>query len=141
MISLSIDRTSLALAPLVITGNPTEPRWLDPSVGRPTFDYRRDYAPDSAWTSGKVLLSAVRDASTLPLVIYMRADTSAALQALEDELETALGQWSYDVMLTVDGVARTWPAEIAAPSFELDEGLVAAHMSRASVVIPVNPGA
>lgn len=139
MISLSIDRASLSLAPLVITGDAAQPMWLDPSVNRPTFEYRRNYAPPSSWMAGQTLLSAVLDASTVPAVVYLRAATSAALATLEDELTTALGQWSYGLTLTVDGVARAFEAEITAPSFTLDSGLVEAHMSRAAVVIPVNP--
>ena len=142
MISLTIDRTSLALAPLVITGDPAGPRWLNPDVKRPAFDYRRGYAPPSAWMPGQTLTSAVLDASEVPATIYHRADTTAALKALEDETTAALGQWSYGLTLVVDGVTVfDGLAEIAAPSWTLDEGLAQAHMSTAAVVIPVNPGA
>lgn len=109
-------------------------------VQRPTRGVRRTYAPDSAYFPGRVLLAAVEDASTLPLVIYAGADTSAALEALIDELEAATTQFAYDLTLSIDGQDRTWLADPELPQWgEVDPGMVAAHMARASIVIPLNP--
>lgn len=142
MIELSITRAGLSLAPLVITDNPHGTSFHVPEdgIGQVGWDFRRDYAPPSAWQSGKALLSAVREASTLPLTIYAHEDTSAALASTRAVLEAAAAQWAYDVTVTVDGVATTYHCEPAIPNWTaVDSGMVRAHMDRANLVIPVNP--
>lgn len=115
--------------------------WLDEDgVGLVARDLRRTYAPDSAYCPGKVLLAAVEEASAVPLTIYARADSAAALQALRVELEAAAAQWSYALTVTIDGVATVYNAEISLPVWAaFDSGHVRAHLDRAQLVIPVNP--
>lgn len=115
--------------------------WLpENGVGVIDRDLRKTYAPDSAYVPGKVLLAAVSEASAVPLTVYAGAASSAALQAYRAELEAAASQWSYDLTVTVDGVASTYNAEISLPVWNaLDSGMVAAHMARCQLVIPVNP--
>lgn len=142
MQSLTIARDSLVLADLVIDNNPHTGDFHIPEDGleRPGFSMRHTFAPDSAYFPGRTLLAAVTDASNLPVVIYAHADTSAGLEAAIAELEAALTQWDYDVTLSVDGQARTWPAMPEYPQWgPVDSGMVRAHMARASVVIPLNP--
>ena len=101
---------------------------------------RRTYAPDSAYFPGRSLLAAVSDASTLPVVIYAHATTSALLKTARTELETALTQWAYEVTYAEDGQTWTWLADPELPQWgAVDSGMVRAHIARASVVIPLNP--
>lgn len=139
-LSFTIDRASLALADLVIPGGGVSTGLVVARAGRPAFDLRYEYAPNSTLFSGKALLSAVADQSTLPLAIHALAASSAARAALEAELEAALSQFAFDVTLTVDGVATTYAADPSLPVWgDLRHGDVARFTSTASVVIPVNP--
>lgn len=129
-------------ASLTVTDTvPTAGFWLpEDGVGQIARDIRRTYATDSAYYPGKVLLAAVEDAGTVPLTIYAQAATSAALQTLRDQLEAAALQWSYDLTITVDGVAKTYNAELAMPVWTaLDSGMARAHIDRCALSIPVNP--
>lgn len=128
---------------LVVTGTPPvgDGLWLpEDAIGPIERELRRTYAPDSAYIGGKFLLAAVEEASAVQLTIYARASTSAALQVLRDQVEVAASQWSYVLTINVDGVARTYNAEISLPAWSaFDSGMVAARIDRCSLVIPVNP--
>lgn len=144
MISLTFDRTSLSLSPLVVTDNPFGTTLYLPEDGlvRPAFGTRYTRTPVSAYESGNGdLLAAVREATDLPVTVYAHADTTAALEAAKAELEASVAQWSYDLTLTVDGAVRTYSAEILldVPWGPVDSGMVRAHMARASFSIPLNP--
>jgi hypothetical protein len=142
MLTVTITRAALSLADLVINDHPGDGSLYVPEdgVGAVGWDFRRTYAPDSGWQSGKGLLAAVREASTLPLTIYAHASTSAALATAKATLEAAASQWAYDVTVTVDGVSETYHAEPAIPQWgALDSGMVHAHLARCQLVIPVNP--
>lgn len=142
MISLSIDRTSLSLAPLVIAQDFSDGLYL-PEDGAvwPSFETRRTYAPDSAYEGGRALLAAVQGAAELPLTVYAKGASGGALATSKAELEDALAQWSYDLTLTVDSVAHVYRAEVVlgVPWGPIDSGMVAAHMARTSFSIPLNP--
>lgn len=142
MWSLTFDRSALELDDLVIDGDPFAGSFHLPEDGLewPAFKFRYGYAPESRDVPGRTLLAAVLDASSLPAVIYAHADTTAALKAAQAELEAAVSQWSYDVTLTVDGQSWTWAADPSWPSWgPIDSGMVRARLSRASLVIPINP--
>ena len=115
--------------------------WLpEDGVQQIARDLRRTYAPDSAYASGKTLLAVVEEASAVPLTIYAIAASSAALQALRVELEAAVTQWAYDLTIVEDGVTTVYHAEPSLPAWsQRDSGMVAAHMDRCNLVIPVNP--
>lgn len=143
MTTISIDRTGLSLAPLVIDSDPFTGSLYLPEEGLvwPAFDTRRLYAPDSNHAAGRTLLAAVQDAAELPLTVYAQGASGAALEAAKAELEAAVAQWSYDLTLTVDSVAHTYHAEIVlgVPWGPIDSGMVAAHLARTSFSIPLNP--
>jgi len=127
---------------LVITNTPSDSGFWIPEngVGVVDQDLFRTYAPKSAYVRAP-LLAAIEEVSAVPLTIYARAASSSALQALRAQLKAAAGQWSYDLIVTVDSVATTYSAEISLPVWQLstDSGAVAAHMDRCQLVIPVNP--
>lgn len=143
MISLTLDRTSLGLAPLVITDDPADALYLpEDGVVWPVFGTRYTRAPSSAYESGNgELLAAVREATDLPVVIYAHGDDAAALAVAKGVLEDAVAQWSYALTLTVDSVAYPFSAELVldVPWGPIDSGMVRAHMAAAAFSIPLNP--
>lgn len=141
MLSVTFTRAALSLPDLAVGDHPGDGLWIgEDGVGAVGWDFRRTYAPDSGWFSGKGLLAAVREASTLPLTVYAQAASSAELDALKAELEAAAAQWSYTVTVTVDGIATTYNCEPAIPQWgPVDSGMVRLHMARCQLVIPVNP--
>jgi hypothetical protein len=142
-ISVSIDRTELALAALVITNDPYAGDFHIPEDGitEPEFPMRVAYAPESVYMPGKLPLAAAVDAGGLALIIYAHAASSAALTTAKAVLAAALGQWRFDITTDVDGEQITYESICpAVPSWgQVDSGMVAAHMARCSVTIPVNP--
>lgn len=140
--SLSFDRTTLSLTPLVIgLYSPVATYFLaGDGVFRADFTMRRNYAADSNYIPGKRLLAAVADAGTLPVVIYLQSDSTAALETAREALNDAATQWSYDVTLTLDGVATTYQADPEFPQWgQVTQGELRAYMARAAIQIPVNP--
>jgi len=99
------------------------------------------YAPESNYMHGKLPLAAVADAGGLGLVVYAHAASSAALAVVKTELAAALAQWRFEVTTNVDGVLTTYESIAPAIPFwgQVDSGMVAAHMAKCSVTIPVNP--
>lgn len=144
MISLTIERTALSLADLIIPDYPASATalWLpEDGLGEPDFEMRVGFAPDSLYIPGQKALAAVLDASAIPLIVKAQAPSTAALQTLKNELAAAVSQWAYDVTVTVDGVAQTWAS--SAPTWPkwgaIDSGMVKAHLAQATFTIPVNP--
>jgi hypothetical protein len=141
MTTLTIDRTGLTLAPLVITGECAGPTgfWLGEGTVRPEFTPRYDYAPDSAWVGGKQLLGVVKEQGALAATIFIRATSAATLETMKIELEDALFQFTYTVTFN-DGAARSYFADPTVPVWgEIVPGHDKLHIARAIVSIPVNP--
>jgi hypothetical protein len=138
-LSVTFERVG---ADLTITDYPPAAGfWLpEDGVQQIVRDLRRTYAPDSPTRAGKTLLAIVEEASAIPLTIYAQAASSAALQVLRAELETAATQWAYDLTVTVDGVSTVYHAEPSLPVWSaFDSGMVRAHIATCQLVIPVNP--
>lgn len=139
--SITFDRTALTLSPLVVGAYSSTATYFlaADGISRPGFTMRRTYAPDGD-IAGKQLLSAVADQGPIQLNIYVQADTTADLQTAIDDLEAASTQWSYDLTVTIDGVARTYQADPEFPQWgQVDAGMVRAFMAHASITVPVNP--
>lgn len=141
MITISIDRTSLSLAALVVDSTPGSGFWVpEDGLERPAITQRRQYAGASPWLHGSTLVAATKEQSTLPFTVYTQATTAALLSGQMDELEEALSQFTFDATVTIDGVAKVWacdPADIGWGT--VDSGMVRAHIARATVTIPVYP--
>jgi hypothetical protein len=139
-LTLSIDRTSLSLAALVVS-TPETGLWLpEEGISRPGMSHRRTYAGTSPWLAGATLVASVLEHSSLPFTLYAQAESAAALDVLMDEVETALFQFVYETTLTEDGVAHVWrcdPADVAWGDF--DSGMAHVHLARAVITIPVYP--
>ena len=141
MFSLTISRTSLSLADLVIGNDPTSGFWLpEEGLEEPDQEWRVNYMPDHPDVHGKEKLSAVMEHSAIPAVIYTKAADAATLAAQKAALAGALGQWSYTVTLNLDGALYAYSADPCGPRWgAVDSGMVRARIAKASVVIPVYP--
>jgi hypothetical protein len=146
MLSVTFDRTSLGLEPLVITGDPGagDLHLMENDCGWPTFTMRRTYAPTSENIGGEQLLSAVPAEGQFPLGVRAMGATFADVKAAMDELTAATTQFpSYVLTLVVDGV--TIGAYNARPEFPnwaaLRSGNVRAKLNEATITIPINPPA
>lgn len=141
--TVTVTRTGLSLADLVITNNPVGATYWLPEEGleEPDQEYRRTYMPDHPDIHGKELLSAVLEHTNLPLQVYATAATAADLRAAKVALMDAFGQFSYSVTVDVDG--ESWGMFSADPAGirwgAVDSGMVRAHLARASLVVPVYP--
>lgn len=140
MLSITVDRSSLSKSDLVITDYPTGGLWLpEDGLGRPGKSWRRTYAT-SPWVHGSVQTQATLDQSSQPLSIYAQGTTTAALRTLQAEVEEAFFQFVFPLTITEDGESQVWECDSADISWgDLDSGLTAAHLARATVTIPVYP--
>lgn len=142
MLSVTIDRTSLDLPPLVISDYPDpDAPWYLPEDGvvEPGWSFRTTSAPESAYFPGDQPLAAVLDASTLPLAVYARPVGEATLGQVKAVLELAVAQFRYAITLTLDGEARSWVAFPSWPQWgPLDSGM-GSRLARCSITVPINP--
>lgn len=140
---VSIDRSSLSLAALTIDDTTAAPYMLMvDGLGRPAITWRLTSMPDSADAHGTEYIAAVKEQSSLPLRVMVRAGTSAALNTAVTDLEDALSQFSYTVTVTVDGVAKTWscsPAAYGIDGSQVDYFKVVQHYEVLTITVPVYP--
>jgi hypothetical protein len=142
MISVTIDRTELALTPLVIGTDPANSLYLDEDgLTEPQFEWRTSDAPESVYIPGQLALAAVQDAGGLGLVVYAQAATTATLAIAKAELKAALEQWRPTITTDVDGIETEYEAVYpVTPHWgTTDSGMVRAHLARTSVTVVVNP--
>lgn len=141
--SVSIDRTSLSLAALTISGDGSGTYSLvKGGLGRPVRTPRYGWMPDHPDIHGSEWLSVALENSALPLVVLIQAASYSALDAAIVALDDALWQVTYTATVTIGGVARTWscyptssvPADGVVDSVEAS-GFFAVH----AVTIPVYP--
>jgi hypothetical protein len=147
-LTIAIDRTSLGLGPLTITGSraaahaPGMPGLWVPADGyrRPTLPPRLSYAPESAYAPGRTVLAATVSEGTWPLRIRAAAPDAATLAALRAVVELAVGQMTYDVAVSLDGVMETWRCRYAVPVWPASEHWQRlGHEDAADITIPVRP--
>lgn len=142
MISVTIDRTELALAPLVIGTDPANSLFLaEDGLTEPQFEWRTSDAPESVYIPGQLALAAVQDAGGLGLIVYAQGASTAALAIAKAELTAALGQWRPAITPDIDGIVTEYAAVYpVTPHWgAVDSGMVRAHLARTSVTVVVNP--
>ena len=121
-VSVSIDRTSLSLSPLVIDDNPASTyRIAQGGLSRPTITPRETNAPDSRYFEGTELLAVTREQTRVPVKVIVQGASWAAVESAVDALDAAVWQFMYDVTVTVDGVAKTW---YCTPAIPVPSGLI-----------------
>lgn len=138
MLSVTVDRTTLALTPLVIGSDPSAGLWIpEGGLGRIGTTWRRTRV-GSPFTNRSVQTRAVLDDDTIPLSVYAQAASSAALDTLKDEVEAAFYQWAYDLTVTEDGVAKVFSVDCADVKWnDYDSGMTSAFLAQGSLSIPV----
>jgi hypothetical protein len=148
--ALTITRASLSLADLVVVGSHdsavTGAGYWIPDDGSstfalPTFSPRIQWAPDSAYVTGRQFLASVLDQGTLALPVRVIAPDATTLVTRKSALETALHQAAYTVTITVDGyVIGSWNAFPSLVGWQTPTPRDRADlMARAVLQIPVNP--
>lgn len=137
MLSLAFSRPTTTLTITDVGGSAM---WLpEEGLGRPGKAWRRKYAEEGLY-HGSLLVAATLEQATIPARIYCKASTTSALEALQDELEDALAQFTYTTTVTLDGAAKAWLSDPADISWsDVDSGEVRGHLIQAAVTIPVYP--
>lgn len=140
-VTVSIDRTSLSLSALSITDDGATYQISQDGLSRPGVTWRMAAVPNSADTHGTEYVAAAKEQTSIPLEVIVKAASSAALNTAVEALLDALSQFSFDVTVTVDGVAKTWAASPAswAPKAAAGPAQVAQHFEVLTVSIPVYP--
>jgi hypothetical protein len=109
-----ITRTSLSLSNLAIA-TATYDVLLDESNGLSagTVAWRRMTA-ESPWVSGRTLVQAVKDTTSLAMQVTVTGADLATVQSNVSTLLTAVWQTTYQLSLTLDtGAVYTWACEPA----------------------------
>lgn len=136
MISLTIDRTGLSLADLVVDADPFTGDFHIPEDGLrwPRLAMRSVYAPESEFIQGRVKLAQVAGVADYPVTLYAHGTTTAEVFTAMDELEAAVTQFEFDLTVTIDGQSRTYLAEGDFPDWgEVDSGQVRGHLVKGTV--------
>lgn len=143
---ISIDRSSLELEPLLITGSRATAAeahglWV-PAGGyvRPVFSTRMTYVAPSAVIGGRVAVGATTDQGTWPLTVRMEMSSAELLAAMRTVLSLAVGQWAFPVTVTLDGVTEAWACRASIPTWPASRQFQRdAHEDVARLSIPVIP--
>lgn len=140
---ISIDRTSLALAALVLSGsNDANPIGIT-DYAEPAMLPRVTYAPDSAYEDGSMPLAVSWQQTILGFeVSTTEAASEAASRLLIAELVRAVSQFSFTVTVTVDGApAETWTCHAGSvqPAGSRTFADLLRHNPVWSVTIPAHP--
>jgi hypothetical protein len=143
-LTISIDRTSLTLSALLLTGHDNPARVFSVAdYQEPAMQPRTQYAPSSDDVSGEMPLSWVWQDSILGFNVFAEdVTTEADLRSRLAALTAAVGRLSYATTVTVgDAAPETWtcrPGTVtpagSRTSFDLQT-----HDPVWSVSIPVHP--
>lgn len=141
--SISIDRTSLSLPPLVCAGSRYDGAdWvIKTKLVQPGKVARIVYMPDEPDVHGSQPVAASWQQGLLSFDVAPAAFTEQAMVNLVTQLEAALGQFSYQTTVTISGVATVWNCDMG--SVEQVNGRayvdLLGHNPRYAVTIPVYP--
>lgn len=141
--AISIHRDSLGLDPLDLSSACTTIGfWVTfGGLSRPDFDYNKRYIPDSAWVSGKKMLSVGENPSTLNVNFAITGIDHNDLDLKMTEIEAALSQFSYHVDLNIDNQITTYRADSVLPNWGVVNYLYQdTKMVRGTVEIPIKRG-
>lgn len=142
-LTISIDRTSMSLSPLLLTGHDNPARLLSVSGYRePAMQARINYAPTGD-SHGDIPLGWSYQQSLIGFNVFDElGDTEADARAAIAELSAALGRLTYTVTITVgDADPETWtcnPGSIA-PADDRTTTDLQTHANVWAVTIPAYP--
>lgn len=142
--AISIDRTSLSLPALEMSGNDGAATPLKVTTYRePAMQARVKYAPSSEYEHGDVALAWSWQQTVLSFEVTTRgAATETAARAAVAELVAAVARLSYTVTVTPDDAApETWACDPGTVAPRDDRSLVdlTHHSSVWVVTIPAHP--
>jgi hypothetical protein len=141
-LTISIARTSLSLSPLVLSAADDATALGIADYTEPAIQQRVKYAPDSDYVHGSTALASSLQQTMLNFDVSTDlAASESAARALIAELRTALGQFSYNVTVTVDGsTAEVWacdPGSVGTVSRTFEN--LKSHNAVYPVSIPCHP--
>lgn len=141
-LTISIDRSSLSLSPLVLSGTNDSNDLGVVNYTPPAKQKRLGQMPDAPDIDGTEYVSSSYQQSRLNFdFVTDKATSETELQALEDELAAAIDQFAFVVTTQVDGApARAWSAnsgDLIPPSRTYTD--LANHNPVFAVSIPVFP--
>lgn len=115
-LTITIDRSSLGLPPLVLLGHGNEPGLAVSDYTEPAMQARVTYAPDSAYVHGSVATSAVWQQALMSFVVFPdQSVNETQARAWMAELAVALMRLAYQVRVEVNGApAETWRCDAGA---------------------------
>ena len=140
---ISINRTSLSKAVLVLSGSVDGYSLGITDYTEPAVQPRVTYAPDSAYAHGSVPLASVMQDTVVGFAVCTTdAVTESASRALIAELREAVGQFQFTVTVTVGAApAETWACHTGSvtPVGSRTTVDLANYDPEWSVVIPAQP--
>lgn len=140
--TLSIDRTGLALAALVFDGSDAGTTNVLVELSEPPLVARTAYAPPGRFLHGLTPVASTWEHTNLTATVRLEGASAAALATLKAALKAAVGQFSFTVTTTVNGVATTWQADrgsIALAGDSLAYENLRRDVELYKVTIPVHP--
>lgn len=142
-LTISIERGSLELPPLVLYGHGTAPGLGVSDYTEPAMRPRIAYAPDSDWVHGSTPLSMVWQQSILGFNVFPAGPVSETqARGWVAELVQAVGRLRYLTTVTVDGAAaETWTCDAGSvvPVGGRDSVNLRTHDPVWEVMIPCQP--
>lgn len=143
--TLTITRSSLSLADLVITnsvpGPSTDFSIPEGGLAFPDFDVRIAYHPDADDVSGSVLQSYALGVGSCPLTLEVHGTTIADLQVNRRALEAAFYQPEGEFLTIGLGTEEeTYPMFPSWPKWgAVNSGALVSRIATATLAVPVNP--
>lgn len=108
--TLTIDRTSLSLAPLVLSASPGVSALGIVSYREPSRERQNVYADGSSYAP-RALLASVPSPPFHALTLVPQVASQAAEDAALAELEAAISQFAYQVTDNRNGQPRVWDCD------------------------------
>jgi hypothetical protein len=139
--SLSIARPELSLSALLVSGDDSETLSLV-SFQAPGWVAAVTYPPPSPWFDGSTAVSSRWEHTSMGGVIRAEGATESALRTTVAALRNALGQFSYNVTVTSNGVADVWECDTGSlVPVERDYAELRRFVAFYNFTIPCLPGA
>jgi hypothetical protein len=110
-LTISLDRTSLSLSPLVLSGVTDTNVWgILPGFQLPGQVPRVTYA-ESPFVHGAVAVGSTYQQAVLGFSVFPRVADAAALSTAVAGLRAALGQFAYTATVAWNGDTSTWECD------------------------------
>jgi hypothetical protein len=142
-ISISVDRTSLALSPLVFSGRRDGTARGITSYDEPAMIVRNRYATTSDYEDGDTIRGSSLQQTILAWsFITPEATSEQNHRQLVAEVREAVGQLQFEVTVTLDGAdAETWLCDRGNVAAVAGRTLidVRLHLAEWSIVLPCYP--